>query len=168
MIARQLPARKPENRLFSTRQFGRMTALSVHMLQVDVRHLGGVRFEADARGHRIISDQPIANGGQDTGMTPPEFLLASVATCAGYYAAEYLKLRGIPMGGMAVRVEADKAANPARLASFHIEVTVPALPEAHRDGVLKAVKKCLIHNTLLNTPHIGIGVNTPHAPALAA
>jgi putative redox protein len=138
------------------------------MIQVDVRHLGGVRFEADARGHRVISDQPIANGGQDTGMTPPELLLASLATCAGYYAAEYLKFRSLSMQGLAVRVEADKAANPARLASFRVEITVPGLPEAHREGVLKAVKKCLIHNTLLNAPQIGVGVNTPDAPALAA
>ena len=138
------------------------------MLQVDVRHLGGVRFEADARGHRVICDQPIANGGQDTGMTPPEFLLASLATCAGYYAAEYLKLRSLSTRGLVVRVDADKAANPARVASFNIEVTVPALPEVHREGVLRAVKKCLIHNTLLNAPQIGVGVNTPHAPLLAA
>jgi uncharacterized OsmC-like protein len=137
-------------------------------MQIDVRYLGGVRFEADARGHRVICDQPIANGGQDTGMTPPEFLLAALATCAGYYAAEHLKLRKLPGDGLAVHVEAEKAANPARLASFHIEVTVPALSEAHRDGVLKAVKKCLIHNTLLNSPQIGVGVNTPHAPVLAA
>ena len=101
-------------------------------------------------------------------MTPPEFLLASLATCAGYYAAEYLKLRGLPDRGLAVRVAADKASNPARLASFHIEVTVPALPELHRDGVLKAVRKCLIHNTLLHSPQIRVGVNTPHAPVLAA
>ena len=138
------------------------------MFQVDVRHLGGVRFEADARGHRIISDQPIGNGGQDTGMTPPEFLLASLATCAGYYAVEYLKIRSLSTDGLHVRVEAEKARNPARLASFQIEVTVPALTEAQREGVLSAVKKCLIHNTLLGLPDIVIGVNTPHVPVLAA
>lgn len=139
-----------------------------HMYRVHVRYIGGVRFEADARGHRAICDQPIGNGGQDTGMTPPEFLLASLATCAGYYAAEYLKTRGLASHGLSVRVEAEKASNPARLASFHIEVTVSALAEIHREGVLKAVKKCLIHNTLLNSPDISIGVNTPHVPARAA
>ncbi len=138
------------------------------MLRVDVRHLGGVRFEADARGHRVICDQPIGNGGQDTGMTPPEFLLASLATCAGYYAAEYLKIRGLLTQGLGVRVEAEKAANPARLGSFHIEVTAPALAGVDREGVLKAVKKCLIHNTLLGSPEIGVGVNAPPAPVLAA
>lgn len=138
------------------------------MIQVDVRHLGGVRFEADARGHRVLCDQPIGSGGTDTGMTPPEFLLSALATCAGYYAAEYLKTHGLSCEGLGVRVDAEKARNPARLGSFHIEVTTAPIEAKHRDGVLSAVKKCLIHNTLLNAPNIDIGINSPHAPALAA
>lgn len=138
------------------------------MIQVDVRHLEGVRFEAEARGHRVLCDQPIGSGGADTGMTPPEFLLAALATCAGYYAAEYLKTQGLSRQGLRVRVEAEKARNPARLGWFHIEVTTAPIGDKHRDGVLNAVKKCLIHNTLLNAPNIDIGVNSPQAPALAA
>ena len=138
------------------------------MLQVDVRHVGGVRFEADARGHRVICDQPLSNGGTDTGMTPPEFLLAALGTCAAYYSVEYLKMKGLSSSGLTVRVEAEKAAQPVRLAAFHIEVTIPGLAEAHREGVSKAVKKCLIHNTLLKTPLIGVSVNSAQAPVLAA
>ncbi len=141
------------------------------MIAVDVRHLGGVRFEANARGHRVPCDQPIGSGGTDTGMTPPEFLLAALATCAGYYAAEYLKTRGLSCQGLGVRVEAEKARNPARVGSFQIEVTTAPIDEKDREGVRNAVKKCLIHNTLLNAPNIEIGVNgrsSPPAPALAA
>ena len=138
------------------------------MVQVDVRHLGGVRFEVDARGHRVVCDQPLGSGGNDMGMTPAEFLLAALGTCAGYYAAEYLKTMGLSCHGLAVRVGADKAANPARLGSFQIDVTTVPLDARHTEGVLKAVKKCLIHNTLLNTPQIDVSVNSAHAPALAA
>jgi len=138
------------------------------MIQVDARYLGGVRFAVDARGHRTICDQPAGSGGTDTGMTPPEFLLAALATCAGYYAAEYLRSRGLSCEGLTARVEGQKASNPARLASFHIEVTTAPLGARHQEGLLNAVKKCLIHNTLLNTPRIEIGVNSPRAPAVAA
>jgi uncharacterized OsmC-like protein len=58
-----------------------------------------------------------------------------------------------------VRVNAEKAAQPARLASFRIEVMVSALDDRHQEGILRAVKACLIHNTLLGTPHIEIAVN---------
>ena len=137
-------------------------------MQVEVRHLGNVKFEVLARGHRVICDQPQDSGGADAGMTPPEFLLASLGTCAGFYAAQYLKTRGLSSEGLVVRVEADKAAQPARLAAFRIDVTTPPLEERHREGVLRAVKSCLVHNTLLGGPKIDIRLITPGTPYLAA
>jgi uncharacterized OsmC-like protein len=92
-------------------------------------------------------------------MTPPEFLLASLATCAGYYAAQYLKTRGLPVENLKVHVSAAKAVQPARLGSFEIEVTIHDLDERHQAGILRAVKACLIHNTLLGSPTIEITVN---------
>jgi putative redox protein len=126
-------------------------------MQATVRYLDGVRFEAEARGHAVICDQPLENKGTDTGMSPPEFLLTSLGTCAAYYALQYLKTRSLSAEGLAVTVRAEKALGPARLASFHIEITAPGLDdERHREGVLRAAKSCLIHNTLLNAPAIEI------------
>jgi putative redox protein len=129
-------------------------------MEVIVLHLGGVKFEAAARGHRVLCDQPAENRGTDQGMTPPEFMLASLGTCAGFYAAEYLRTRGLSAEGLEVRVTAEKASAPARLASFRIEVTVPDLDPQHEAGVLRAVKACLIHNTLMHTPTIEIALET--------
>ena len=133
-------------------------------MEVSAQYLGGTKFEVNARGHRLICDQPIDGGGDDEGLSPPEFLLASLATCAGYYATQYLKARGLPAEDLRVRVTAQKAAQPARLASFEIEVTACGLDERHQAGILRAVKACLIHNTLLGAPGIDIVVK---APALA-
>jgi len=47
-------------------------------MEITVRHLGDAQFEAEARGHRVVSDQPADNGGYDEGLTPPEFLLISL------------------------------------------------------------------------------------------
>ena len=128
-------------------------------MEVRIQHLGEVRFEASARGHRVVCDQPPDNGGSDTGLTPPEYLLVSLGTCAGFYAAQYLKTRSLAAQGLEVRVTAEKAAQPARLGRFRIEVTVPALDARHEAGVLRAVKACLIHNTLLHGPEIETVVN---------
>ncbi len=131
-------------------------------MEVKIQHLGGVQFEANARGHRVICDQPAENGGVDTGMTPPEFLLASLGTCAGFYAAQYLKARSLPSEGLGVVVSAEKATQPARLEGFRIEVTAPAgLDPQHQAGLLRAVKACLIHNTLLHRPAIEAVVTVP-------
>ena len=128
-------------------------------MEVIAQYVGDSKFEVAARGHRVICDQPVDNGGSDAGMSPPEFLLASLATCAAYYAAQYLKSRGLPAEDLGVRVTAEKALKPARLASFKVEVTGPVLEERHQAGMLRAVKACLIHNTLLGEPSIEIALN---------
>ena len=134
-------------------------------MEVIAQFAGGAKFEVSARGHRVVCDQPPDNGGADEGMTPPEFLAASLATCAGFYAAQYLKTRGLAADGLRVRVIAEKALKPARLASFRIEVALPDLDARHEEGVIRAVKACLIHNTLHAMPSIEIALQVG-APAV--
>jgi len=128
-------------------------------MELSTRYLGHSKFEVVARGHRVICDQPRENGGEDAGMSPPEFLLASLATCAGYYAAQYLEVRGLPSEGLEVKVRAEKAKQPARLGSFWIDVSVPGLEDAHEAPMLRAVKSCLVHNTLHAQPAIEIALH---------
>ena len=131
------------------------------MIELTVEHLGDVQFELQARGHRILCDQPVENGGYDEGMTPPELLLASLGSCAGYYAAEYLRSRNLVPRGTRVRATADKVKGPPRLDNFRIEVDVPAeLSEVDRAGIERAVRRCLIHNTLLQPPSITLAVRS--------
>jgi len=130
-------------------------------METTVRLLEGVKFEAVSRGHSVICDQPQNNGGTDAGMSPPEFLLVSLSTCAMFYAVEYLRTRSLPLEGVTVRVAAEKAQAPARLGTFRIEVNVPGIEdERHKEGVARAVKSCLVHNTLLHTPEVETVVNT--------
>jgi uncharacterized OsmC-like protein len=136
-------------------------------VEVTVEYLGDVQFEVAARNHKVICDQPVENGGFDEGMTPPELMLASLGTCAGYYAAQYLRTRNLPGEGMRIRVVSEKAKGPARLADFKIQIELPFLEGRHEEGLLRAVKSCLIHNTLLNPPSITTEVTYP-LPARAA
>lgn len=139
------------------------------MLEVSVEHVGGVQFEVTARGHKLLCDQPVESKGFDEGMTPPELMLASLGTCAGYYAADYLRSRNILAESTRVRVTADKVRGPARLDTFVIEVDVDAdLSPADREGVERAVHRCLIHNTLLQPPSISLEIRTPVAALAGA
>ena len=134
-------------------------------MEVTVEHLGAVQFEIKARQHVIASDQPAENGGFDEGMTPPELMLASLGSCAAFYAAAYLRKHKLAEEGTRVRVTADKRKDPPRLDDFRNFVDVPAgLDPKHIEGVERAVHQCLIHNTLLHPPTIAIEI---HSPALA-
>ena len=119
------------------------------------------RCVAETRGHQIIIDQPLDNHGTDEGMTPPELLLASLGTCAMYYAADYLRRNQQPAQGMEVFVDAEKATAPARLGRFTIRVVIPAVTDpAHLEGARRTAEKCLVKNTLLLTPSIELTVET--------
>jgi uncharacterized OsmC-like protein len=129
-------------------------------MEVTIQYRGDVKFEASARGHRVICDQPPDNGGSDSGMTPPEYLLVSLGTCAGFYAAQYLNTRSLTFQDLEVKVVAEKAKQPARLGQFRIEVMIAGLDPQHEEGVLRAVKACLIHNTLTHVPEVETVVST--------
>ena len=131
-------------------------------MEVTVEHLGAVQFEIKARQHTLISDQPAENKGYDEGMTPPELLLASLGSCAAYYAVDYLVRNKIARDGVRTRVTAEKVKAPFRLDNFKIEVEVPGgLDDAHRKGLEEAVHRCLIHNTLLYPPRMELVIQTP-------
>jgi len=138
-------------------------------MELTVNYLGDVQFEAEARGHKIICDQPLENGGADEGMTPPEFLLASLATCAGFYAVQYLKVRNLPSEGLRIRITAEKVKPPARLDQFVISIETPGVyEEKDVEGIRRSAEKCLVKNTMLVTPAIAVQVQTGVAvsPAL--
>ena len=126
-------------------------------MEVKVSHLDGVKFAIQARSHLVICDQPADNGGSDSGMTPPELLLASLGSCASYYAQQYLKLHNLAQGGVEVSVTAEKLSQPARLGNFHVQVVSPVpLTAGQTEGMMRAVHHCLIHNTLLSPPEIKV------------
>jgi putative redox protein len=131
-------------------------------MQVKVEQLQNVKFAIHARHHTVICDQPADNGGADEGMTPPELMLASLGSCAAFYAAQYLKTRSLATGGVEVAVDAEKLKSPARLGNFKIEVHCPvALTEEHQSGLVRSVHSCLIHNTLMSVPEIAIELKVP-------
>ena len=130
-------------------------------MEVKISHLDHVKFSIQSRTHTILCDQPAESGGEDSGMTPPELLLASLGSCAAFYAAQYLKIHGLAESGVEVSVTAEKLKQPARLGNFKIRVASPvSLTEEQREGMMRAVHHCLVHNTLLSPPEIAIELTT--------
>jgi putative redox protein len=135
-------------------------------MEVQITQVEGVKFAVQARTHTMVCDQPQDNGGSDSGMTPPEFLLASLGACAAFYASEYLRTRNLAKNGISVFVSAEKLKGPARLGNFHIRVDSPVfLTMDQREGLMRSVEHCLVKNTLLNPPQIEISLEAPCSAA---
>ena len=124
-------------------------------MEVKVTHIDQVKFLIKTGSNSIVCDQPAENGGDDEGMTPPELLLASLGSCAAFYAVQYLKSRGLAENGVEVTVTAEKLNLPARVGNFCIHVRCPAhLTADQEEALTRSVHHCLIHNTLLSPPEI--------------
>jgi len=126
-------------------------------MQVKITHLDRVKFAIQSGSHSILCDQPAENGGEDCGMTPPELLLASLGSCAAFYAVQYLKTRNLAETGVEVTVTAEKLKQPARIGNFRVNIVCPvSLTEEQTEGLMRSVHHCLVHNTLLSPPEIAI------------
>jgi putative redox protein len=129
-------------------------------MEVRIRHARDKQSNAFARFHRVVCDQPFDEGGADGGMTPPELMLAALGCCAMHYAVEYLRVRHLAPDDIELRISAEKDGRPPRLTAIGIEIDAPGLGTRAREGLLKAVGACLLHQTLTNPPKTDIRMST--------
>ena len=126
------------------------------MEQMTVRSRGGDRYEIDIRGHRIVVDQPTDGGGTDTGPTPTELFVASVASCTAHYAGRFLARHGVDADGLGVTCTFAFATDrPARVGSIDMTLDVPSgLPDAQLDRLRAVVEHCTVKNSLVKPPDV--------------
>jgi len=114
------------------------------------RRVTGSGFEhrIEVGSHRLTSDEPVADGGTDTGPNPQELLAASLASCSAITLEMYARRKGWDVGEVAVEVDYEPAhrGSPTR---FEIVVRLPSdLPDDQRERLMQIVAKCPVHRTL--------------------
>jgi uncharacterized OsmC-like protein len=128
-------------------------------MELIVNHIDGIKLVAEVGKHKIVTDQPVSNGGQDAGPTPPMIFVSSLAMCVGVYAIFYCQRHKINYQGLTVKTEWAKADNPARVGSVTMRISLPdGCPEEHKAKLHAMVEKCMIHNTLKVSPEITIEI----------
>jgi putative redox protein len=133
---------------------------------VDVRHEGGDRFSIEVRGHRLVVDQPVIDGGEDTAPTPTELFVASLGSCVAFYARRYLTRHQLPTHGLAVTANYTTDSRPARVDSIELDLTIPVGVSAERrHALLAVVSHCTVHNTLTDPPAVTISLADADASA---
>lgn len=118
-------------------------------LKVTCKNVGKTRFCGESRGHQSFCDVPLARGGEDTAMLPPESLLASLGNCLGMVVALTCLNKQIPYEGMEVVVTADMIEDGERCDNFRCEVKMPEpLDDRQRKLIQGALHMCKVGNTL--------------------
>jgi putative redox protein len=144
--------------------------MSVETATITVSHLGGDRLGISVRDHRLSTDQPAEDGGEDTAPTPTELFLASLAGCVAFYAERYLRRHGLGTEGLLVECDWAWARDPLRVGAVELTVRAPSLPPEREEAFRRVVEQCPIHNTLRQPPHVRFKLpvsTSSKAPALS-
>ena len=96
--------------------------------------------------HRLAADEPEGRGGDDSGPSPYDFLLAGLGACTSMTLRMYAERKGLPVERIAVTLEHEKVDTLDRIRR-DIEIT-GNLDEAARARLLEIADKCPVHRTL--------------------
>ena len=129
-------------------------------MEMKISYLEGWRFNSKCRSHEIISDQPIEEDGQDTGMTPVEMFISSIGCCMGVYAKMFCDRHKISMEGMSIDLTWNMAKKPSRVGELQAKILFKKNIAAElQQGIIRMVKHCTVHNTISNPPKMDIDIS---------
>ena len=127
---------------------------------VAVRERGGGRFaqEIAAGRHRLTADEPAEYGGDDSGPTPYDLLLAGLGACTTMTLRMYAERKGWPLERAEARLThekvhaqdcADCETREGRVDRIDRRLTLQGpLDAAQREKLLEIADKCPVHRTL--------------------
>lgn len=124
---------------------------------MEITFPGGVAVEARHGSTTIRTDQPEKAGG--TGMAPSPFdlFLASIGTCAGFYALRFCQERQLPTEGLGAAMSWERNPETHLIERIRIELTLPAgFPEKYRTAILRAADQCTVKKHLAEPPAIEV------------
>jgi uncharacterized OsmC-like protein len=132
---------------------------------IRVAYQGGDRLLIGVRGHELRSDQPVADGGEDTAPTPTEYFLTSLAACVAFYAERFLRRHELSTDGLVVICKYTWAANPTRIGEIDLTVEAPSIPPQRLEAFSRVIEHCTVHNTLRQPPEVRIHVSPAQVAA---
>jgi putative redox protein len=120
---------------------------------MEIRFPGGALVEAEHEGFKILTDQPVKDGGTNTAPSPFDLFLVSVGTCVGHYALRFCQERGISTQDLSVSLVPERDEARKRYAKIRIEIRLPEdFPERYRGAILRAADVCSVKRHILEPP----------------
>lgn len=131
-------------------------------MEIDVRFPGGVAVEADFNGFTVRTDQPSDAGGEGSAPSPFSLYLASLGTCAGFYALRFCQERRLETAGLGLRlqVERDEESRLPALIRMAIQLP-PGFPEKYRQAIIRATDQCAVKRSLQSPPRFEVEAQLP-------
>ncbi|HKV12418.1 MAG TPA: OsmC family protein [Thermoanaerobaculia bacterium] len=118
---------------------------------------GGLAVNAAFKGFTVKTDQKVENGGGAMAPEPFDLFLASLGTCAGFYALRFCQQREIDTEGLGLTLSTERDPEAKRLSTIRLEVELPAgFPEKYHDAILRAVDQCAVKRAIVDPPRFEV------------
>jgi putative redox protein len=109
---------------------------------------GTYKHTVQVRQHRLLADEPLEEGGDDSAPSPQELLAASLASCTAITMEMYAQRKGWDIGGVEVEASYTPAERgcPTR---FGLTLKLPSdLSDEQVERLRVIAAKCPVHRTL--------------------
>jgi putative redox protein len=126
------------------------------IMNMEVKFSGGLKVDVEYKGHKIKTDQP-KPAGDGSAPSPFDLFLASIGSCAGFYALNFCKTRGISTDGMALSVDFDYDPEEKRVRGVKISLKLPdGFPPEYKEAIARAMESCTVKKHIQNPPEFKI------------
>lgn len=131
-----------------------------HLRETIVHETGNGRYTQKViiGPHILTADEPIQNGGNDSGPSPYDFLLAALGSCTSMTLRMYAELKNLPLEQIHVTLKHEKIhiedcteneSNHSKIDRIERFIELKgALSQEQRIKLLEIANKCPVHRTL--------------------
>jgi len=125
-------------------------------MEMKITFPGGKKVNAEFDGFVVKTDQPLKYGGQNSAPSPYDHFLASIGTCAGFFALSFCEKRNIPTENISLveRLEYGKTKDgKGFLEKIVLEIIVPSeFPEKYHSALVRVADQCSVKKAILSPP----------------
>jgi putative redox protein len=101
--------------------------------------------------HTLLADEPVEDGGGNTGFTPDELLAASLASCTSITLRMYADRKGWPLESIEVSVNFERDPVTKTGSMLRKIKLFGTLDDEQKSRLLQIADKCPIHQTLTHS-----------------
>jgi ribosomal protein S12 methylthiotransferase accessory factor len=121
---------------------------------------GGVAVNAEFGGFTVKSDQPVRAGGAGAAPSPFDLFLASLGTCAGFFALRFCQQRELPTEGLGLTLDVERNPDTHLPAKVRILIELPTdFPEKYRSAIIRATDQCAVKRSIADPPEFEVVTN---------
>jgi putative redox protein len=126
-------------------------------MEIFVDFPGGSRVDAHFDEYSVMTDQPLAGGGEGSAPTPFAVFLSSIGTCAGIYVLGFCRQRGLPTEGIRIIERVNRSPMTGMVEMIELEIQVPAsFPAKYYDALVRSADQCAVKKHLEHPPKFNV------------